>query len=289
MRRPRRWSGHAQLRMTSRGRGRVPEGALERITSGLLRPASARSLAGSVRGHHRAAERTGRGGLHGGSGPRASTSSLSRDVAERSFRSARVRGRHGATRRRSRGPGAEPENLLVAAEATWRRSGRNNGRSSPACATAGRARPASSTACLAAGALPIVETRAWSRALEGRTSRVARAAARRVGNGRRRAWNGEVAIPFDGALEVCPVDQPRGYGDGFGAPRYAGGFTCTRAWTSSPAGDADPRAVRSDRPTRARTRWAATSCSCRRAVARVQRPPEPATARSRTAPCRPAT
>jgi murein DD-endopeptidase MepM/ murein hydrolase activator NlpD len=28
----------------------------------------------------------------------------------------------------------------------------------------------------------------------------------------------------NGLLEVCPVDQPRSFGDGFGAPRYAGGF-----------------------------------------------------------------
>jgi murein DD-endopeptidase MepM/ murein hydrolase activator NlpD len=27
-----------------------------------------------------------------------------------------------------------------------------------------------------------------------------------------------------GVLEVCPVDQPRAFGDGFGAPRYVGGF-----------------------------------------------------------------
>ncbi len=27
-----------------------------------------------------------------------------------------------------------------------------------------------------------------------------------------------------GTLEVCPVGQPRAYGDGFGAPRYAGGY-----------------------------------------------------------------
>ncbi len=25
-------------------------------------------------------------------------------------------------------------------------------------------------------------------------------------------------------LEVCPVAQPRGFGDGFGAPRYVGGY-----------------------------------------------------------------
>jgi murein DD-endopeptidase MepM/ murein hydrolase activator NlpD len=28
----------------------------------------------------------------------------------------------------------------------------------------------------------------------------------------------------NGILKVCPVDQPRAFGDGFGAPRYAGGF-----------------------------------------------------------------
>jgi murein DD-endopeptidase MepM/ murein hydrolase activator NlpD len=28
----------------------------------------------------------------------------------------------------------------------------------------------------------------------------------------------------NGILRVCPVDQPRAFGDGFGAPRYAGGF-----------------------------------------------------------------
>ena len=35
-----------------------------------------------------------------------------------------------------------------------------------------------------------------------------------------------VAMPpgWQGALEVCPVDQPRAFGDGFGAPRYAGGY-----------------------------------------------------------------
>jgi murein DD-endopeptidase MepM/ murein hydrolase activator NlpD len=39
-----------------------------------------------------------------------------------------------------------------------------------------------------------------------------------------RVWNGGSLSPFDGVLEVCPVGQPRAYGDGFGAPRYAGGF-----------------------------------------------------------------
>jgi murein DD-endopeptidase MepM/ murein hydrolase activator NlpD len=39
-----------------------------------------------------------------------------------------------------------------------------------------------------------------------------------------RVWNGGSLAPFDHLLEVCPVSQPRAYGDGFGAPRYAGGF-----------------------------------------------------------------
>ena len=39
-----------------------------------------------------------------------------------------------------------------------------------------------------------------------------------------RVWNGGSLAPFDHVLEVCPVAQPRAYGDGFGAPRYAGGF-----------------------------------------------------------------
>jgi peptidoglycan hydrolase CwlO-like protein len=35
-----------------------------------------------------------------------------------------------------------------------------------------------------------------------------------------------VAMPpgWAGTFEVCPVEQPRAYGDGFGAPRYAGGY-----------------------------------------------------------------
>jgi peptidoglycan hydrolase CwlO-like protein len=35
-----------------------------------------------------------------------------------------------------------------------------------------------------------------------------------------------VAMPpgWAGTFQVCPVEQPRAYGDGFGAPRYAGGF-----------------------------------------------------------------
>ena len=37
-------------------------------------------------------------------------------------------------------------------------------------------------------------------------------------------WNGGSLAPFDHVFEVCPVSQPRAYGDGFGAPRYAGGY-----------------------------------------------------------------
>ena len=35
-----------------------------------------------------------------------------------------------------------------------------------------------------------------------------------------------IAMPsgWAGTLQVCPVGQPRAYGDGFGAPRYAGGY-----------------------------------------------------------------
>ena len=39
-----------------------------------------------------------------------------------------------------------------------------------------------------------------------------------------RVWNGGSLGPFDHVFERCPVAQPRGYGDGFGAPRYAGGY-----------------------------------------------------------------
>jgi murein DD-endopeptidase MepM/ murein hydrolase activator NlpD len=39
-----------------------------------------------------------------------------------------------------------------------------------------------------------------------------------------RVWNGGSLAPFDHVFEVCPVSQPRAYGDGFGAPRYAGGY-----------------------------------------------------------------
>jgi len=39
-----------------------------------------------------------------------------------------------------------------------------------------------------------------------------------------RVWNGGPLVPFDHVFEVCPVSQPRAYWDGFGAPRYTGGF-----------------------------------------------------------------
>jgi murein DD-endopeptidase MepM/ murein hydrolase activator NlpD len=39
-----------------------------------------------------------------------------------------------------------------------------------------------------------------------------------------RAWNGGSLAPFDHVLQVCPVSSPRAFGDGFGAPRYAGGY-----------------------------------------------------------------
>jgi murein DD-endopeptidase MepM/ murein hydrolase activator NlpD len=40
-----------------------------------------------------------------------------------------------------------------------------------------------------------------------------------------RVWNGDaLPEPYDHVLDACPVDQPRAFGDGFGAPRYAGGY-----------------------------------------------------------------
>jgi peptidoglycan LD-endopeptidase LytH len=40
-----------------------------------------------------------------------------------------------------------------------------------------------------------------------------------------RVWNGgPLPEPYDHVLDACPVDQPRAFGDGFGAPRYAGGY-----------------------------------------------------------------
>jgi murein DD-endopeptidase MepM/ murein hydrolase activator NlpD len=42
------------------------------------------------------------------------------------------------------------------------------------------------------------------------------------------SYAGHAAVPlpsgWEGIFEACPVDQPRGFGDGFGAPRYVGGF-----------------------------------------------------------------
>jgi murein DD-endopeptidase MepM/ murein hydrolase activator NlpD len=37
-------------------------------------------------------------------------------------------------------------------------------------------------------------------------------------------WDGPLPEPYNGVLERCPVKEPRGYSDGFGAPRYAGGY-----------------------------------------------------------------
>jgi peptidoglycan LD-endopeptidase LytH len=40
-----------------------------------------------------------------------------------------------------------------------------------------------------------------------------------------RVWDGgDLPEPYNHVLDACPVDQPRGFGDGFGAPRYAGGY-----------------------------------------------------------------
>ena len=40
-----------------------------------------------------------------------------------------------------------------------------------------------------------------------------------------RVWDGgDLPEPYNNVLDACPVDQPRAFGDGFGAPRYAGGY-----------------------------------------------------------------
>jgi murein DD-endopeptidase MepM/ murein hydrolase activator NlpD len=39
-----------------------------------------------------------------------------------------------------------------------------------------------------------------------------------------REWDGGSLASFDHLFQFCPVAQPRAYGDGFGAPRYAGGY-----------------------------------------------------------------
>jgi murein DD-endopeptidase MepM/ murein hydrolase activator NlpD len=39
-----------------------------------------------------------------------------------------------------------------------------------------------------------------------------------------RVWHGGSLAPFEHVFQVCPVRPPRGYGDGFGAPRYTGGY-----------------------------------------------------------------
>jgi murein DD-endopeptidase MepM/ murein hydrolase activator NlpD len=39
-----------------------------------------------------------------------------------------------------------------------------------------------------------------------------------------RVWQGGSLGPYDHLFERCPVGDPRAYGDGFGAPRYGGGY-----------------------------------------------------------------
>jgi len=39
-----------------------------------------------------------------------------------------------------------------------------------------------------------------------------------------RVWNGGSLAPFDHLFDQCPVAAPRAYGDGFGAPRFGGGY-----------------------------------------------------------------
>ena len=53
----------------------------------------------------------------------------------------------------------------------------------------------------------------------------ARAVAAKLGKQRREWLKEQLALSTgNGVFKVCPVDQPRSFGDGFGAPRSAGGF-----------------------------------------------------------------
>ncbi len=58
--------------------------------------------------------------------------------------------------------------------------------------------------------------------LERQRREAAAQAAQQVVGGRE--WDGGGLGPFDGVLQHCPVGEPRGFGDGFGAPRYGGGY-----------------------------------------------------------------
>jgi murein DD-endopeptidase MepM/ murein hydrolase activator NlpD len=52
-----------------------------------------------------------------------------------------------------------------------------------------------------------------------------RAAARAAARAARAATHGgDVVDNLPGPLYICPVDNPKAYGDSFGAPRYAGGY-----------------------------------------------------------------
>ena len=61
-----------------------------------------------------------------------------------------------------------------------------------------------------------------------------------------RVWDGgDLPEPYNHVLDACPVDQPRGFGDGFGAPRYAGGYHLHKGVDLvAPAGTADQGGVR---------------------------------------------
>ena len=65
---------------------------------------------------------------------------------------------------------------------------------------------------------------------------------------------------WENVLEVCPVDQPRGFGDGFGAPRYVGGYHLHKGVDIvAPDGHADPGDVRRRGERRDTTSTAATA------------------------------
>ncbi len=95
---------------------------------------------------------------------------------------------------------------------------------------------------------------------------------------------------WEHVLQVCPTGSPRSYGDGFGAPRYAGGYHLHKGVDMlAPMRHTDLRTVRRVRATRTTTRSAATSSSSAGITAPSTTPTSRATARTRTGRSRRAT
>ena len=75
---------------------------------------------------------------------------------------------------------------------------------------------------------------------------------------------------WEDVLERCPVDGPRSFGDGFGAPRYVGGYHLHKGVDILAPSGTPIVAPFAARPTRGRaTRWGATPCSSQGRYGRV--------------------